>query len=161
VAGQTGAAVSAPIPLLRVLCDSREQRPFPFPEGVTIERTTLGEADYSTPMLIDRVRIERKSGTDLATTLTFGRERFDREVERLKRFPHRLVIVEADLGDFFQGRIQTRMHPNALVGSLASLYARHGIPTIFAHSPVVAGRLVAGILRRLEDEYASKGGPTP
>lgn len=139
-------------PTLTVLVDTREQRPFPFPAGVIIQRETLGEGDYTTPKLIDVARIERKSAADLGSTLTHGRERFDREVERLKRFAHRLIVVEGELGDFINGRVRTGMHPNALIGSIASLYARHGLATIFAYNAAIAGRLVAGILRRLEEE---------
>lgn len=141
---------------LHILVDSREQTPCPFPDGVTTETCTIGEGDYTTKALWHIALIERKSGADLASTLTWGRERFDREVERLKRVKHRLVCVECDLGDFYSGKIQTQMHPHALVGSMASLYARHDIPVMFLRSPAIMGRFIAGVFRRLEEIHGNR-----
>jgi ERCC4-type nuclease len=140
---------------LHILVDTREQTPCPFPDGVTTERATIGEGDYTTPSLRELAVVERKSGADLAATLTWGRERFDAEVERLKKYRHRLVCVECDLGDFYSGKIQTQMHPHALIGSMASLYARHDIPVMFLRSPAIMGRFIAGVFRRLEEIYGS------
>ena len=135
-----------------VLCDTREQCPPPLPEGHAYERATLREGDYSTPALVNLVRIERKSAANLVGTLTAGRERFEREAERLRAFPFRCVVVEASAAAVSKlGRI----HPNALIGSLASFHARWGLPTIFLESPDVVGRYLVGILRRLEDEHTA------
>ena len=134
-----------------VLCDTREQRPPPFPAGVELVRATLAEADYTTPTLVDTARIERKSPADLVASLTHGRERFEREADRLKKYPFRCVVVEGSAADVSRlGRI----HPNALIGSLASLHSRWGLPTIFLSSPEAVGRYIAGVLRRLEEAAA-------
>jgi ERCC4-type nuclease len=140
-----------------VLCDTREQCPPPLPDGCVYERATLGEGDYTTPNLLDLARIERKSASDLVGTLTHGRERFEREADRLRAFVFRCVVVEASAADVSRlGRI----HPNALIGSLASLHSRWGLPTIFLESPAAVGRYLAGILRRLEEEHAAGRWPS-
>lgn len=136
---------------LTVLVDTREQRVPPFPEGVVTERATLGEGDYTTPFLVDVARIERKSVSDLVGTLTRGRERFEREAERLRLFAFRCVVVE---GTFRDVERAGRMHPHAVLGSLASLHARWGLPTVFLGDPASVGRYIAGVLRRLERERA-------
>lgn len=141
---------------LMLLCDTREQCPPPFPHGVTLERIALDAADYTTQTLFDLARIERKSPLDLIGTLTHGRERFEREADRLRDFPFRCVVVEGSAVDVSRlGRI----HPNAFLGSLASLHARWGLPTIFLESPEAVGRYIAGILRRLEEELAAQRWP--
>ncbi|MDP9002666.1 MAG: hypothetical protein M3O46_21460 [Myxococcota bacterium] len=134
-----------------ILCDTREQKPPPFPEGVVLERRKLDEADYTTPALIKVARIERKGASDFASTLTWGRERFDREVARLRPYRHKCVIVEADLSEIYR---EYSVHPHAILGSIASFYARANMATFFAVNAAGCGRLIAGILRRLEEEVA-------
>lgn len=70
---------------LVVLADTREQRVPPFPDGVTVERITLSEGDYTSRALYDSARIERKSEGDLLGSLTRGRVRLEREADRLRR----------------------------------------------------------------------------
>jgi ERCC4-type nuclease len=148
--------VSRPAPLLTIFCDTREQCPPPFPPGVDVERRTLAEGDYSTPALLDYARIERKSLPDLIASPTFERERFLAEIERLRRFRFRCVVVEGDMGDIVQQRYRSQVLPQSIVGSCSSLFAGHGCPVLFAHNPVTAGYVIAGLLRRLEDERAKR-----
>lgn len=132
-----------------ILIDTREQCPPPLPTGFVYERATIREGDYTTPKLVDVARIERKSPLDLVGTLTHGRERFEREADRLRAFAFRCVVVEASARDVSKlGRI----HPNALIGSLCSLHARWGLPILFLESPDAVGKYIAGVLRRLEEE---------
>lgn len=150
----TSGAKNAGVPSLTVLCDTREQTPPPFPPGVVVERATLGEADYTTPALRTIAVIERKSPGDFASTLSWGRERFDREVQRLQRYRFKCVVVEGGLSEVYRG---TAMHPHAIIGSIASLYARWDIPTLFVCNPAGAGRLIAGLLRRWQERLGVSG----
>lgn len=134
-----------------ILADTREQVIPPFPPGVTIERATMGEADYTTPALRTIAVIERKSVCDLAGTLSWQRERFDREVQRLQPYRWKCVVVEGDLSEVYR---VTAMHPHSILGSIASLYARWDVPVLFAANPAGAGRLIAGLLRRWEERMA-------
>ncbi|HXJ41720.1 MAG TPA: ERCC4 domain-containing protein [Bryobacteraceae bacterium] len=103
-----------------VLVDSREKRPFSF-EGIAAdmqdggladgsvelvvasEIVCLGEGDYSlkgfhgpTPETGGGVAVERKSKSDLWGTIAQGRERFERELERLSAYKVAAVVCEAD-----------------------------------------------------------------
>jgi hypothetical protein len=90
-----------------VAIDTREQHPFTFdglkdgppnklhPLIVKTEGRTLQSGDYSIVGLEDRISVERKSLEDLYGTLTHGRERFERELERLQRMTFSAVVVEA------------------------------------------------------------------
>jgi ERCC4-type nuclease len=137
------------------LADTREQAVPPFPSGVEVRRATLAEADYTTPALVDLARIERKSPGDLASTLSHGRERFDREVQRLRPYRWKCVVVEGDLSEVYR---TTRMHPHSILGSIASLFARWDVPVLFAANPAGAGRLIAGLLRRWEERLGAEAG---
>jgi DNA excision repair protein ERCC-4 len=94
-----------------ILIDTREQLPYTFenfhadatdgglPLVVTTKRTTLRSGDYSVEGL-PGVVIERKSLADLYGTLGSGRDRFERELQRLQdeaTFP--MVVVETSLED--------------------------------------------------------------
>jgi ERCC4-type nuclease len=130
----------------------------PFPEGVVIERATLREGDYTTPALRTIAVIERKSVCDFASTITWDRERFDREVCRLQPYRWKCVAVEGHIDEVCR---VSRVHPNSVLGTIASLYARYDIPTIFAGSDVAVGRLICGILRRWAERLAAEKAVTP
>lgn len=140
-----------------VLADTREQMIPPFPDGVVVERRMLKEGDYSTPLLVDVARIERKSPTDFASTITWGRERFDREVQRLQALRWKAVVVEGELHDVYRA---SAVHPNAVIGTIASLFARWEVPVLFALNPAGAGRLMAGLLKRWDERLAAERGAT-
>jgi DNA excision repair protein ERCC-4 len=136
-----------------IICDTREQRPPPFPDGITLERATLHEGDYTTPALRAIGIIERKSVGDFAATITHGRDRFDREIERLRSYRWKAIVVEGELGQVYR---DSQVHPHSVIGSIASFYARADLPTLFAANPAGAGRLIAGILRRWEERVADE-----
>jgi ERCC4-type nuclease len=152
------AKVKEEKPPFIILTDTREVNVPPFPEGCVVVRKLLKEADYSSPFLENIARIERKAPGDLASTLSWGRERFDREVQRLLKYRFRCIVVEADLSEVYRC---SAMNPNAILGSLASMYSRYDLPTFFAVNPVGAGRLIAGILRRLEERVRAEQNPQP
>jgi ERCC4-type nuclease len=146
--------VSAAAPLV-VLADTREQTIPPFPAGIVVERRMMKEADYTTPALFDVARIERKSVSDFASTITWGRERFDREVQRLQALRWKAVVVEGEPHELFRA---SAVHPHSVLGTMASLLARWDCPVLFAVNPVGAGRLMAGLLRRWEERLAAEQG---
>jgi len=158
--------MAATSPLI-ILVDTREQLIPPFPEGVVVEMTTLHEGDYTTRALDGIAVVERKSESDFTSSLTWGRERFERELERLRTYRWKAIVIEGDLGRLIE-RWQTDavhagrpkrghgMHPYALVGSIASLLARWDCPALFVGSSVVSGRLIAGLLRRWQERLETE-----
>ncbi len=97
-----------PIFPAEVLIDTREQRPFAFDRiaadaeaggGLWQVRAvphTLASGDYSLAGYADRVAVERKSLSDLYSTISQGRARFVRELERLAGFDFAAVVIESD-----------------------------------------------------------------
>ena len=86
-----------------VVVDTRERTPWTFEgqRGVTLERAKLDSGDYSIRGLEHRVAIERKSLDDWTGTVLRERARFYRELERLRAFDFRCVIVEAGVREIF------------------------------------------------------------
>jgi ERCC4-type nuclease len=117
----------------RVWIDDRERLPWEFPECETV-RARLFAGDYSCEGLTDCVAIERKSLTDFTQSLTYGRERFEDEMQRLSTYRRALVVVEAHLDDVIAGVYRGRTKPRSLVGSVASIHARWSVPTVFLGS---------------------------
>jgi len=143
---------------LRILVDSREQRPPPFPDGVILERWTLSEGDYTTEALQAIGVIERKSGGDFVSSITHDRDRFEDELRRLQGYRWRCVIVEDDLTAVYR---LSQTHPNSILGSVSSLYARWDCPVLFAGNPAGAGRLICGILRRWQGRVETERAAPP
>lgn len=93
-----------------VVIDTREQHPFAFqnhnsdakdgrrPLIVPTVRACLQSGDYSIQGFEQRVAVERKSLVDLFGSLGSGRERFEREIQRLSVFDFAAVVVEGDWG---------------------------------------------------------------
>jgi len=139
-----------------ILVDTREQRPLCFREETPTERATLKEGDYTARGLEGCVAIERKSIHDLAASLTTGRERFLRELERLRPYSFKMIVVEGDLIDLVSGTIlRSKAHPSALLGSVCAIVA-DGTPVVFASNARIAAEMVERILRRLHAAHVRR-----
>lgn len=129
---------------LTAIVDSREQAPLsmaPFRSEVG----TLQTGDYSLHGLEHIVAIERKSLPDLVQCCGRERERFERELQRLKAYPHRAVVVEASWADLQAGGWQGQVTPKAVWGSVTSWTAQ-GIPFLLCGNRVGAADAVRALL---------------
>lgn len=78
-----------------IYMDTREQRPLLFDHKIENMKLSCGDYTCSQSLYSD-VYIERKSLADLAGTLSAGKERFQREIERAKDLGFYLVVVVED-----------------------------------------------------------------
>lgn len=78
-------------PISQIIVDSREQKPFHFEEH-TILNSKLEYGDYSLHPN-NKLAVERKSLSDLYGTLSGGRERFEREIQKAKKLEGYIVVV--------------------------------------------------------------------
>lgn len=134
---------------LKIIVDSREQRPLDFSRwtDVTVVPGTLSSGDYSIVGLEDRFSIERKSLDDLASSLTHGRDRFTRELERLRSFEVKCIVAECTLEDVAKHRYKSKALPESLLQSLAAFHVRYGVPVIWCGSPAGAAYQVRALAR--------------
>jgi len=120
---------------LRIVVDTREQRPYNFNEHVVeVFKQKLNTGDYSLVGYEDRVALERKSIDDLIGCLITGRDRFKRELERARELDHFAVIVECSMEDVVQGRYRSKLNPHAALQSIIAFQARYGTSFIWAGS---------------------------
>lgn len=123
-----------------VVIDTREQRPFTFadlradakqgrrPLVVRTQVGTLGQGDYALLGYESMVAVERKSHADLVGTLSSGRDRFERELERLAGLLWAAVVVEADWAQVLAGHERSKLNPKTIHRSVIAWQQRY--PTV-------------------------------
>lgn len=143
---------------LRIVADSREQRPLDFsrwPE-VAVEVAGLPAGDYSLRGLETAVAIERKSLDDLVGSLSSGRDRFEAELCRARGYDLFAIVVEGSMQDVAEHRYRSRMKPHAVLQSLIAFQVRYGVPTIWAGSPTGAAYVTKSLLEKCLREHTER-----
>jgi hypothetical protein len=140
---------------MKIIVDSREQTPWNFPQDIQVERGTLATGDYSLAGLTDIVAVERKSLPDFIGCCSGDtRQRFRRELQRLRAFRCRAVIIEANLAQIIAGQYRSRIHPHSVVGTLFSWQTRFNTPFVLAGdamtAPVVCMAIFRTFIKQLE-----------
>jgi ERCC4-type nuclease len=122
---------------------------------VVVERRTMPESDYTTETLwgIGAIELKRE---DFGAGVGSDRERLDRMIERLAPYRFKCMVVADELTAVYR---KTLVHPNAILGTIASWYARHDLPVLFVGNDAAAARVICGILRRWEERHSSTIGP--
>lgn len=133
--GALAGLLRASVPRLpSIIVDTREQAPLRFANLPTVA-AGLVSGDYSVKGLEDRFAIERKSPADLVGSVTRDRDRFARELHRLRGFDFaRLLVVgtPADVVTVCRGTV-----PRSVFASLAAIEAR-GITVVWQPTPTTA-----------------------
>lgn len=126
------ASVSATPKLVRVVVDSREQRPWDLsPEFFEVEVRGLRTGDYSIAGHEERFALERKSLGDLVNTVTRDWIRFRKELYRLAAMDVAAIVVEADLVDVLAHKYESDAEPSSVLGRANAIFLDHGIPVLW------------------------------
>jgi len=134
-----GHSITRQIPKPIVLIDTREKYPFNFSRfknWIDGEKSCVLKAgDYSIEGMEALLILERKTLTDIITTLIQQRMRFFKQCEKMTKYRWRALLIEASYEDikssYDQDEYNTSAHPNAISGTLDALEARFGIPVIY------------------------------
>lgn len=120
--------------------DNREQTPWEFDvELFDVRPVSMQSADYCVIASPDIV-VERKSLPDLLGCCTSGRERFERELKRLRSMTA-IVIVEASWSALSMGQWRSRVSPKSVQGSVMAWQA--DVPFLFAGNRSAAAEACA------------------
>ena len=150
------ASKATPYAPLRIVVDTREQRPYQFEKyDVEAIRHTLKTGDYSLAGYEDRVAFERKSLDDLIGCLTTGRDRFERELARAKELDFFAVVVEGAMQDVIRGKYRSDMNPHAALQSIMAFHVRYGCQFIWAGSRANAEYTTYWMLEKFRREQES------
>ena len=124
-----------------IIVDTREQTPLQFLNLPCIV-AGLTTGDYTVRGLEDDLCIERKSLPDLYGSLTSGRERFMRELHRMRSYNFARLLIIGSEHEISQGSRHAKgINPKAILHSLAAIEAR-GVPVVFASSTSAAAALI-------------------
>lgn len=162
-----GHSITRQIPKPVVLIDTRERSPFNFsrfPNWIAGEsRQKLDAGDYSILGMENVLSLERKSLSDLITTLIQQRSRFFKMCEKLAQYRWRALIVEASYEDIkspYDEECNTMAHPNAVSGTLDALEARFGIPVIYTsqYRPLAEEKAASWLSKHFTYWYLEENG---
>ena len=113
------------------------------------ERAALPAGDYSLRNFEDTVSIERKELNDLIACLMNGnRDRFERELTKLRSYELAAVVVEASLEDVSKGRYRSEMKPHAALQSIFAFQVRYRVPFMFCGNRASAEYVTHSLLEK-------------
>ena len=133
---------------MKIVIDSREQNPFQFdfPDCGTIVGS-LYAGYYTLYGFESSIAVERKELGDLIGCLTSGRDRFMRELERLRGYDSAVVVVESEFADIVNGNYRSRLNSESAVQSIISIMQKYRMPFFFAGGHKNAERFTYDFLR--------------
>ena len=121
-----------------IVIDTREQNPLVFSRLQSVYET-LTTGDYSIQGLQELFSIERKSVGDLVgCCMGENRQRFEKELHRLRGFRFKRLLVVGSRGEIELQRYHSRIAPKSVLGSLAAWEVRFDLPIVFAATPAEA-----------------------
>ena len=110
---------------VKVLVDSREQHPWDL-SPMQLETAKLATGDYASSC--GRYLLERKNSVDeLISCMTIGRDRFERELERMQAFASAIVVVEGTYADLAMGCYRSKMKKDSALATLVAWQQRYKI----------------------------------
>jgi DNA excision repair protein ERCC-4 len=138
------------IDLPPIVIDTREQLPYDFKHPSVIR--TLKTGDYSIEGLENSVVVERKRHNEIVQCMTWGRERFERELERARNFRRFHLVIEASTQALMDGLYEdwpNGTHINSIRGTLIAWCNRFDSLRIWTPGTrVLAIDLVEHILKK-------------
>lgn len=130
----------------RVVVDTREQRPYDYPDSI---RKKLDAGDYSIEGMESRIAVERKSLDDWVQTVLFAKRRFAVELTKLQAYDFAAVVIEGSLQDITHGEYRSKITPASLFGITAKIMqSYHPVHFIFAGDRPHAAAITLGILNQ-------------
>lgn len=126
---------------LTILCDSREKTPLTF-SNLPSKKSSLYTGDYTIEGLEERFVVERKTLQDLVGSLSTNRDRFFRELHRMRGSSFRRLLIVASPSAIELKGYRGKMAPRSVWASLCAIQARYDIPFVFESDPSKASLLV-------------------
>ena len=127
---------SAAQPKYTIIRDTREKprTAWVFSDAVDMIDKKLDTGDYSIIGLTNEIALERKAPDDFLGSITQGRKRFFREIERLSVIPYSCIVVEESWEYYAERRYTQRVSVNAIRGTLERIVKQYGVPVYFLPS---------------------------
>ena len=137
----------------------------PLKFNVPTEVKKLYTGDYSVVGLEHLFAVELKKINDIVACCCSksgkeNRERFERELNRLRGYRFARVLIIGSYRDLLEGNYRSKMNPVSVTHSLSSFTARYGtVPILFAKTPQKAVMMIeewaASFSREIMKEYSA------
>jgi DNA excision repair protein ERCC-4 len=124
-------------PTPTIIIDTREQTPLVF-ASLPTERATLVTGDYSIKGFERDFSVERKSVADLVQSVTRERDRFSRELQRMRAFDFRRLLIVGALADIEAHRYRSQANPKSVIASVTAFEIRYQLPVCYCPTPEAA-----------------------
>jgi ERCC4-type nuclease len=135
-----------------IAIDTREQLPYAFP--CPAEHKGLKTGDYSIVGLEDKVCVERKSLTDLFSSVGTGRARLENEMIRMSSFDYAALVIESSLACIFTNPpARSQMNPKSVFRTLIAWSQRYNVYIWPMWERAAAEKTTYLILKRFYDDY--------
>ncbi len=135
-----------------LLIDTREQHPYEFTrfgdQFESIQQRKLLCGDYSILGYETKIAFERKSLSDLVSTVIHNRERFVKELKKMAEYEHAAIVIEATALQVASPYSFSEANPKSVIGSLQSFTLYYGVHVVFACNRVQAESHIAGMLTK-------------
>ncbi len=128
----------------RVIIDSREQLPWDL-SPLDARVGTLQTGDYALLDFPSAISIERKELSDFIGCCGHGRERFQRELDRLRAYDSHAVIIEASWQHLEAGEWRSKIKPQSVLQSISS-WLSQGNNIVLAGDRQMAERIARSML---------------
>lgn len=138
-----------------IIIDTREKNRLVF-TTLQVETGTLQTGDYSLRNLEHMVCVERKSLTDLLACVTAERNRFKRELQRIRAYRFRCLVIETTQQEIEHGGWKSKILPQSVLGSLAAWTAQYNLPIWLAGTHEAAGHFVERYLYQVARVIAAE-----
>ena len=149
-----------------VIQDSREQRPLKI-DAFRVEIESLSAGDYGIRGFSDldnpQFIVEHKTLTDLIRSLngfSKGKPRFVRQIEKMRCFEHKALLIEAHRFDVESGAYVSQTSPRSILGRLDAICADAQLRVFWCGDPEGAARQLESLVRNFIDAIPSEA-PKP
>ena len=145
---------------LKIVRDTREQKRCgwlferdifqPKPEVLI---GSLPTCDYSLLGHKDFVGVERKTLPDLVACLGVERDRFERELQRMKAMEAACVVVEASQSKLRNGEYRSQLLPGAAWQTIVSFSGKYRVPFLWGETADDAEKIAYDFLRHYANHF--------
>jgi DNA excision repair protein ERCC-4 len=145
---------------MMLIVDTREQKPYLniFKKiNQKYLRKKLDVGDYSLKNYENKFAIERKTLDDFICSITRGRKRFEKELEKAKSFEYFALIIECSFYDIKNRNYYSKIEPEVILSTIFKWSTKYKIPIFFMDTRVGGAlavvKLAEGFLRYHKDVF--------
>ncbi len=134
-----------------IIQDTREKKPWTFKATGSIRDvkvSKLDTGDYSIEGMEEEFMVERKASVDeLFMNLGVQWNRFEREMERAKKFKYKYLVIEATMRDIYRGSRYSKMSGRFIMARLVHLQLKYGVQVCFAGSGMHVSSYIVQLMK--------------